>query len=146
MLKARYDLQQVICRHSSGIGHSVHIARPGSWIVTNDAVTGRVLGRIAEADGAPECKGWIAAIMLHNHSAGIAWIHPYEVTLVYEHPPARLLAWLTGPDWVRSKHDIARIIAMDQHGTLQEQFIATRDDPEKAYNARPEYAAQWILN
>lgn len=143
MRKARYDLQQVLCRHSSTLGHSTCIAKPGYWITTAFS-TARVLGRIAEPY---ECKGWLAVVSLHtgHRSAGIRWLDPKEVTACYAQPPQQLLAWITGPDWVKNKSGIARIIAMSEHGTLQEQFIATRDDPEKAYNCRPEYAQQFIL-
>lgn len=143
MRKARYDLKQVICPNASTIGYSTYVAKPGYWITTAFS-TARVLGRIAEPY---ECKGWLAVVsLLQGHrSAGIRWIDPKEVTAVYATPPAQLFQWLTGPDWVKSPKDIARIIAMHEHGTLQEQFIANRDLPDQAYNARPEYAQQFIL-
>ena len=146
MRKARYDLKQVICKNSSHIGHSSNVARPGSWITIDTGRTARVLGRIAETDGPNDCVGWLAVITLYARSAGIAWIDPHDVRECYGTPPVNLMDWLTSPDWVKSKQDIHHIIAMDQHGTTQEQFIATRHDPDKAYNARPEYVAQFILN
>lgn len=148
MRRARYDLKQVICKNSSCIRHSSNIARPGYWITYGAHNTGRVLGRIAETDRPNDCVGYLAVMRLSPgmQSAGIDWVNPSTVTNVYSTPPAQLLAWITAPDWVESKHDIARIIAMDQHGATQEQFIATRDDPDKAYNARPEYVAQFILS
>lgn len=150
MRKARYDLRKVVCPNSSYLGYSSNVAKPGYWITwVGDHPgfnVGRVLGRIAETDG-PDCKGWLAVITLfssHN-AAGIRWIKPTWVNTVYEKPPAKLLAWITGETWVKNKHDIARIIAMSEHGTLQEQFIENRDNPDQAYNARPEYIQQFIL-
>lgn len=146
MRKARYDLRKVTCPNSSHIGHSTNVARPGSWILTCTGQTARVLGRVAETDDPNDCVGFLAVMTLYARSAGIFWIDPYDVRECYDTPPVKLLDWLTSPDWVGSKHDIHRIIAMGEHGTLQEQFIATRHDPDKAYNARPEYVAQFILS
>lgn len=152
MRKANYDCKRVICKNSSGLGYSSNVAKPGYWIAfkggSGEQCIGRVLGRIAETDrqGA-DCAGCLAVIRLHMESthAGIAWVNPNDVTHCYEKPPADLLAWITGSEWVKNKGDIARIIAMAQHGTTSESFIATRNDPEKAYNARPSYIKQFIL-
>ena len=148
MRKARYDLKQVICPKASCLGHSSNVAKPGYWIAFGPAQTiGRVLGRIAETDGPNNCKGHLAVIRLSCEAthAHIAWVDPQEVTACYSAPPAKLLAWLTGSEWVKDKGDIARIIAMSQHGTLSESYIDNRDKPEQAYNARPEYVQQFIL-
>lgn len=153
MRRARYDMRQVICPNSSGIGYSSVIARPGYWIAWDEGDGqrfGRVLGRIAESEhftGAENCAGYIAAVRLTCEltHAYVAWVKPDTVQACYEKPPAALLAWLTGPDWVKSKGDIARIVAMSQHGTLSDHFIGNRDKPEQAYNARPAYVDQFIL-
>lgn len=154
MRKATYSLKKVVCKNSSCIGHSSNVAKPGYWITWQNTPTGthegvgRVLGRIDNAswDGVPVI-GHLAVIRLFADMtfAGIAWVHPDDVTSVHEQAPAQLLAWITGDEWVKNKHDIARIVAMSQHGTLSEQFIANRDKPEQAYNARPEYVAQFVL-
>lgn len=156
MRKAKYDLKQVICPNASCIGHSSNVARPGYWVrftgLSGESCMGRVLGRIAVAENAgpdsTSCRGMLAIIRLHGcaQSAGITWVRREDVTECYAKPPRDLFAWITGDDWVKSAKDIHRIVAMDQYGTLQEQFIASRNDPEKAYNARPEYVAQFILN
>lgn len=158
MRKAKYDRKQVICKKSSCIGHSTNVARPGSWIRYNVDETGsmrahsrigRVLGRIDRADGPDgfEYRGWLAVIYLSlsGRTGAIAWVDPDTVRECYENPPANLFAWITGEQWVKTKGDIARIIAMAQHGTTGEEYIATRDDPDKPYNARPEYARQFVL-
>ena len=145
MRKARYDLKQVICPNASTLGYSIRVARPGYWVETREGRYCRVLGRIAESDGSNECAGYLSVIALYTCSAALRWLHPCDVNACYEHPPAQLFQWLTGPDWVKSPKDIARIIAMHEHGTLQEQFIVNRDLPDQAYNARPEYVAQFIL-
>jgi hypothetical protein len=77
--------------------------------------------------------------------ASVRWVDPREVWECYEHPPRDMLDWITQPAWVKSKHDIARVIAMSEHGTLSESFIVKRDDPANAYNARPAYVSQFIL-
>lgn len=153
MRKARYDMRQVVCVNSQCLGNSSNIAKPGYWIAYKSSAQirfARVLGRIAETqqrDGLEDCAGWIAAITLYCEltSAGIAWVNPADVVACYDTPPRNLLAWITGQDWVKNKGDIARIIAMSQYGTTSEQFITSRNDPEKAYNARPEYVDQFIL-
>ena len=158
MRKARYSLKKVICRNSSCIGYSSVTAKPGYWIAWRDcpvvgqplpeARYGRVLGRIDETDrDGTDCKGWLAVMRLSMEltHASIAWVNPADVTHVYEKPPADLLAWITGAEWVKNKDDIARILAMSEHGTTSDQFIASRNDPEKAYNARPQYVKQFIL-
>lgn len=152
MRKARYDMRQVICPNATTLGHCTVIAKPGRWIAWDDGAQriGRVLGRIAETDyrDGTTCAGWLAVIGLFCEAtaAGIRWVNPAHVQAIYKEPPAQLLAWLTGAEWVKNKNDIARIIAMSQHGTLSESYIANRDNPEQAYNARPEYVAQFILN
>lgn len=158
MRKARYDMRQVVCRNSSCIGFSSNIARPGYWVTfgTPDAVTGstpyrsigRVLGRIAETDrDGVNCAGFLAVVRLtmEGTHAAVTWVPPAHVIACYEKPPAALLAWLTGDEWVKSKDDIARIVAMSEHGTLSESYIGNRDNPEQSYNARPEYINQFIL-
>lgn len=152
MRKAKYDMRQVVCPNSSGLGYSSNIAKPGYWVSFNgpsdQQCFGRVIGRIAETDrDGKDCRGYLAVVRLFMEltHAGIAWVNPSDVTACYENPPAELLAWITGAEWVKSKSDIARIIAMSEHGTLSDSFIGNRDNPEQAYNARPEYAAQFIL-
>lgn len=151
MRKAKYDLRKVVCPNSSCLGYSSNIAKPGYWIAWDDGngpQLGRVLGRIADTDvGGKVCEGYIAVVrlMMECTHAGVSWVDPKSVTRCYVKPPRHLLAWITGDVWVNSAKDIARIVAMSEHGTLSESFITTRDDPEKAYNARPEYVAQFIL-
>ena len=150
MRKARYSLKQVICKNSSCIGHSSNVAKPGYWLtykINGATATARVLGRIDATDEGIPCVGYLAVVRLHfgGTFAGIAWVHPDEVTDVYQNPPAELFAWITGAEWVKNKHDIARIVAMSEHGTLSESYIASRNDPEKAYNARPEYINQFVM-
>lgn len=154
MRKARYDMKQVICPNASLIGYGQYIVRPGYWIAyrgntENKIEIGRVLGRIAETDrGGDDCKGYLAVIRLimEATAGGIAWVNPVDVVYALEKPPRNFLAWITGDDWVKNKGDIARIIAMCQHGTLSESYIENRFDPEAAYNARPEYVKQFILD
>ena len=154
MRKARYDMRQVVCRNSSLIGYSTNIAKPGYWIASRSDVEGetrlgRVLGRIAETDrlGGTDCVGWLAVVGLGIEAthAFVRWINPADVIACYEKSPAALLSWLTGDEWVRSKRDIARLVAMSEYGTMSEKFIASRNDPDKAYNARQEYVDQFIL-
>lgn len=152
MRKARYDLRQVICKNARCFGYSSNVAKPGYWVSftgsSGEKCSGRVLGRIAETDrDGKNCSGYLAVIRLTLECthAGIAWVNPTDVTHCYRNPPADLFAWITGPEWVKNKRDIARIVAMNEHGTLSDSFIATRNDLEKAYNARPEYVSQWVL-
>ena len=142
MRKARYDLQKVICKNSSFLGYSSNVAKPGYWITTAHNVY-RVLGRVTE----PNPKPMIAAVRLSKDLtfAHVVWVNPDDVTQCEEKPPAWLMAWITAPQWVRTAKDIHRIVAMSAHGTLSEQFIETRDDPEKAYNRQPGYVDQFIL-
>lgn len=152
MRKAKYDMRQVICSNASCIGYSSNVARPGYWIRVKHEpacpTVGRVLGRIAETDrGGMDCAGWLAVVTLHGslRFAGIRWINPADVIECYEKPPADLLTWITGAEWVKNKDDIARIVAMSEHGTLSDEFIGNRDNPDQAYNARPAYVSQFIL-
>lgn len=150
MRKARYDMKRVICKYASLIGSSTRIAKPGHWVAldTSYRMVGRVLGRVAECDrDGADCKGYLAVVVFHGGHGfcGIRWVHPDDVRECYEHAPQRILAWLTGDEWVKNKGDIARIIAMSGYGTLSEDYIETRDDPEKAYNSRPEYVQQFLL-
>lgn len=155
MRKARYDMKQVVCPNTSLLGYGKAVAKPGRWIAyrgdTESKIEiGRVLGRIAETErGTGEtCIGYLAVIRLimEASAGGIAWVNPADVVYVLEKPPRNFLAWITGDEWVKSKADIARIIAMNQHGTLSESYICNRFDPEAAYNARPEYVKQFILD
>ena len=155
MRKARYDMQQVICRNASHIGYSTKRAKPGYWVAYNnlgDTHIGRVLGRIAETDRQGfDCKGFLAVMVLGIECthAGVQWVDPSFVTHCYEHAPHDLLTWITDPtNWVSNKGDITRLIAMAQHGTTSNQFIATRNDADKPYNnpARAKaFNGQYIL-
>jgi hypothetical protein len=150
--KAKYDRRKVICRKASCIGYSSNVAKPGYWVSfvggSGELCIGRVIGRIAETDfEGTDCRGYLAVMTLScecTHSF-VRWVNPDDVRHCYETPPAALLTWITGADWVKSAADVARLIAMSQHGATSDQFIATRNDPEKAYNARPEYVNQWVL-
>lgn len=148
--KAKYDLRKVVCRKASCLGYSSNVAKPGYWVSfvggSDELCIGRVIGRIAKTDGA-DCRGYLAVMRLTMESthAFVAWVNPDDVRHCYEKPPAALLTWITGSDWVKSAADVARMVAMSQYGTTSDEFIATRNDPEKAYNARPEYAEQFIL-
>lgn len=152
MRKATYSTKQVICKNASGIGYSQNKARPGYWIAWNDGNTpriGRVMGRIDRTDGVNplDCAGYIAVMRLFMECthAGVSWVDPATVTHCYAKAPADLLQWITGDAWVKSPKDIARLVAMSEHGTTSESFIATRNDPDKAYNARAAYIDQFIL-
>lgn len=152
MRKARYDMKQVICPKASCLGFSSNVARPGYWITWDSGAgsptVGRVLGRIAEDDyGSPRVVGHIAVMALFSDltHAGVRWVAPDEVRSCHIDPPADLLAWITGRDWVKNKVDIHRLIAMSEHGTCSDDYIHKRNDPEQAYNARPEYVAQFII-
>lgn len=147
MRRATYDRKKVICPNSSCIGYSSNVAKPGYWISYKNGFDSqsiaRVLGRIAS----PHDVGGFLAVMrlsMVGTHASIAWVDPKDVSECYEKPPRALLDWITGDDWVKTAGDIARIVAMSEHGTTSESFIRTRNDPEKAYNARPEYVAQFI--
>ncbi len=151
MQKARYDLRKVTCKNSSLIGFSSNVAKPGYWVVckTDPAgtpVMGRVMGRVAESQNG-EGVGHLAVMVLGmgGTHAFVRWIDPALVSECYETAPADLLAWLTGDNWVKDKNDIARLVAMSQYGTTSDRYIASRDDADKAYNARPEYVRQFIL-
>jgi len=153
MRKARFDLKQVVCRNSSCLGYSSNIARSGYWITyrqggTGDVRAARVMGRIAETDrDGEDCSGWVIAMKLNAdlRSTFIVWINPEWITDCYETPPADLLAWIAGDAWVKNKCDIVRLVAMAEHGTTSNTYIGNRDNPDQAYNARPEYMAQFVL-
>lgn len=150
MRKAAYSCKRVICPNASLIGDSTRIAKPGHWIVWRDGEAwrvGRVMGRIEKNDGPNYYAGHIVAMCLSTdlESAGIRWVNPADVTHCSESAPAQMLAWISGPEWVKNKKDIARLIAMAQHGTTSERYIGTRNDADKPYNSRPEYAAQWVM-
>lgn len=152
MRRASYDLRKVICPHAHCIGYSSNVAKPGYWLTWQNGErveVGRMVGRIARTEGVnpADCAGWILSVRLicENTAAHCYWVNPSDVIACYENPPAALLAWITGPEWVKNKSDIARIVAMSEFGTMSEPYIASRHDPEKAYNARPEYVAQFIL-
>lgn len=151
MRKARYSLKQVILPKASTLGYGQWRAKPGYWIlyhVGTENRLARVLGRIDETDSdGMNCTGYIAAIRLMSDAshAFVDWVNPADVTYCLEKPPSALLAWITGDEWVKNKENIAHIIAMAQYGTLSESFINSRNEPDKEYNTRPEYAKQWIL-
>lgn len=150
MRRFRMDGRKVICPKASLLGYSSNVARPGSWIVYLDhdanRRVARVLGRIAEVEDNPECRGWLAVVSPSTcmTAAYVRWIDPADVRECYAQPPQQLLSWLMG-DWPTSKAGRERVVAMGEHGTLSEAFIATRDDPAKPYNCRPVYVAQWVL-
>jgi hypothetical protein len=152
MRKARYDMKQVICPNASLIAYGTRVVRPGYWIefkVGSNRELGRVLGRVAETDrDGIDCTGHLAVIRLicEGTAGGICWVPPADVIYALEKPPAKFLAWITGDEWVKSQDDIARIVAMNEHGTLSESYIENRDNPDQAYNARPEYIKQFILD
>jgi hypothetical protein len=152
MRKARYDLQQVICRNSSLLGYATRVVRPGYWVawtMSNDLRVGRVMGRVAETDlDGANCAGWLVVMLLdstHSHAYTV-WVDPLWVTYAVEKPPKELLTWITGDEWVKNKEGLHRLLAMSQHGTTSEQYIASRNDPDKPYNSRPAYVSQWILS
>lgn len=152
MRKARYDMRRVVCRNASLLGSATRIAKPGHWVIFDQGAgaptMGRVLGRIAECDqDGADCRGYLAVIAFYGGHGfcGVRWVNPDDVRECYARPPRAILEWLTGPEWVKSAADIGRILAMSQHGTLSEDYIGTRNDPEKAYNARAEYIGQFIL-
>ncbi len=155
MRKIRLDRKQVMLPNASTLGYGLYKAKPGNWIMWSDdghTRIGRVIGRIAEADrvaGKPYdyCVGWLVVMRLYDDMdhAGINWVEPKKVTRCLEQPPHALLAWITGPEWVTTKEDGYRLIAMSEHGTTSEQFIHKRDNPDQAYNARPQYIDQLKL-
>jgi hypothetical protein len=135
---AKYDRRQVVCPNSSCLGYSSNIAKPGYWVATESNL-GRVLGRV---------NGSMLAVVflgMEATSAFVRWVDPKDIRACYEKPPRNLLAWITSDTWVSSHADIHKIVAMSEYGTLSESYIATRDDPEKPYNSRPEYVQQFVL-
>lgn len=143
MRKAQYDRKQVICKNSSFIGYSTRIAKPGYWIVFRLSETktcmARVLGRIASCDSQGfDCTGWLAVMRLGDSGrhTWVNWVNPDDVLECYETAPYNLLSWLTGENWVKTKDDIERIVAMSEHGTTCTSYIDSRDDPEKPYNRK----------
>lgn len=153
MRRAKYSMKRIICPNASSIGYSTTICKPGYWVVWVEdgrEYSGRVLGRIEETEnknGLKDCAGMITVIRFYSggRSCGVAWVDRHSVRECYPNPAANLAKWITGDDWVKSKKDILRIIAMQQHGTLSEEYIGDRDNPEKPYNCRPEYVNQFEL-
>jgi hypothetical protein len=151
--RAKYSAKKVYLPNASTLGFGVRYAKPGSWITweTDGCApnTGRVLGRIDETarDGLENCDGWLAVMALSRDMghAHVRWVNPADVYQCQESPPAALLAWITGEEWPTHRRDIPRLIAMSEHGTCSNEYIASRNDPAKPYNARPEYVAQFIL-
>jgi hypothetical protein len=149
MRKAKYSAKKVYLPKSSRIGYGVTYAKPGHWITWGERCNGRVLGRIDESsrDGLENCDGWLAVMSLGEDltHAFVRWVNPAEVTSCRETPPAALLAWITGDEWPKTAAGIPRMLAMAEHGTCSDHYIAARNDPSKPFNARTEYARQFVL-
>jgi len=151
MRKAKYSGKKVICKNSSLIGYSANVAKPGYWVTWSEGEernTGRVIGRIDRTDNDGEdCAGFLAVMRLSESltHAGVRWVDPADIVSCYATAPADLLAWITGKDWPKDAAGILRLIAMSQHGTCSNEYIASRDDDDKPYNARPEFNAQYSL-
>jgi hypothetical protein len=145
MRRAKYSAKKVRLPNVPFFGFNVQHAKPGYWVTWAKggvAHSGRVLGRIDQAEFNGQDRepvtGWLAVMALSEHMthAFIRWIDPAWVTECAEQPPRALLDWITGTDWPTRGADVGRLIAMCEHGTTSEQFIATRDDPAKPYNDR----------
>jgi hypothetical protein len=153
MRKAKYSAKKVYLPNSSRVGYDVSHAKPGHWIVyqcSGVRFTGRVLGRVDRtcSDGMEDCAGWIAALVLSEDmsSAFVRWVAPEWVLRCLKAPPRELLAWITGDEWPKRAADIPRMLAMQDHGTCCESYIASRNDPAKPFNKNPEYIAQFVLS
>lgn len=117
-------------------------ARLGDWITYGETRTnsdgsnpsthyrtGRVLGRI-EAPAlegqypSPAVDGWISVLALSDslQHAYIRWVDPAEVTEISARPPAKLLAWMTGP---LPAPDLVH--KLSAYGTLSESYIDKAD-------------------
>jgi len=111
-------------------------ASTGMWITyredTNGDIShyrsGRVLGCIdycAPIDDprfpSPGIAGDMISVLAladnHQH-AYVRWVKPEDVTEVSEHPPAKLLAWITGP-----LPNAERVHQLAHYGTLSESYI-----------------------
>ncbi len=165
MRKAKYSAKKVYLPNASRLGYGLSYAKPGNWIVYTEhheeigtgkpsehSRMARVLGRIDHDDHMAgstleDCAGFLAVMALADSGthAYPRWVNPVDVTECYEKPPRALLEWLTGDDWPQRGADVGRVLAMAQHGTCSESYIASRNDPAKAYNARPEYVSQFTL-
>lgn len=156
MRKAKYSAKKVYLSRASRIGFGLTHAKPGNWVRfvshnyngSRNSHVGRVIGRIDETDRDGEnCAGHLAVMQLSDDAthAYVRWVDPAHVLDCYEKPPRALLQWITGDDWPKSGTDAPRLIAMAEHGTCSETYIASRQSPDKPYNARPEYVAQFTL-
>ena len=153
MRRAKYSAKKVRLPNVPVFGFNVQEAKPGHWVMWDEGSrrVGRVLGRIEHAqfnDGNLEdVRGWLAVMQLSDNMthAYIRWIDPARVVECYEKPPAALLAWITGDEWAKRGADVARYVAMSEHGTTCNEYIATRDDPKKPYNRNADFAKQYEL-
>lgn len=155
MRRAKYSAKKVYLPNATSIGYCVKWAKPGYWIMWNAQPgvlsVGRVLGRIEWAQfnegNREDVRGYLAVMALADDCthAYVRWVAPKEVACCQEKPPRALLDWITGDKWAKRGADVGWYIALAEHGTTSDSYIATRDDPAKAYNARPEYVAQFII-
>ena len=124
-------------------------AKTGMWITFRENTTnvdgsnpltrlrsGRVLGRV-DAPSVPSEKypcerieGYVSVLALADNMqhAYIRWIKPEDVAEVSANPPAKLLAWITGP---LPNADIVH--KLSHYGTLSENYIGNAPHHIKAF-------------
>lgn len=151
MIKCKIDRRQVICKNASTLGSFTSKVKPGYWITWFDSYKvrcGRVIGRITETDYLEVGERYkvrlaVMEFWVDTAHCSVVWVDPDTVQTALPTAPAQLLAWLTSEEFLKT--DPHKLIAMAYYGTLSERYIASRDDPDKAYNARPEYVDQFKL-
>lgn len=122
-------------------------AKTGMWITyrENDAAgnpmhyrSGRVLGRV-DAPAVPSerfpcerIEGFVSVLALSDSMqyAYIRWINPADVAEVSIYPPAKLMAWITGP-----LPDADIVHKLSHYGTISESYIGQADHHIKAFKA-----------
>lgn len=87
--------------------------------------SGRMLGRVTAGavDGkypSEAIDGWLSVLALADdmHFAYIRWVKPEDVAVVMQNPPAKLLAWITGPI-----PDATIVHKLSAYGTLTERYV-----------------------
>lgn len=122
-------------------------AKTGMWITYRDTNasgepcvyrSGRVLGRVdapfVQHDKYPceRIEGYVSVLALSDNMqhAYIRWIAPKDVAEVSVNPPAKLLAFMTGP---LPSADIVH--KLSNYGTLSENYIGNVPHHIKAFEA-----------
>lgn len=116
--------------------------KPGWWVQyresyvdgTSGTRVGRVLGRVdAPASGdIPAIVGHVSVLALSDllTYGYIRWIAPEDILEATAQPPARLLAWITGP---LPTPDLVHRLA--DYGTVSEEYIDNSDHHIRAWKA-----------